>query len=118
VHLFAKPDLAALFQHISQELLQYYIDSVCFRSVNFISLGCSQNPRKRSVIILHLSWHKMLQIVKPEPDTSAKQGDAIKSGTIIRLQHMRTRKWLHSHLHSSPITGNMEVTSTPFFFVF
>nr|KJB06645.1 hypothetical protein B456_001G037100 [Gossypium raimondii] len=49
-------------------------------------------------------------IVRPEPDTSAKQGDTIPSGTIIRLQHMRTRKWLHSHLHASPISGNLEVS--------
>ncbi|TYK19996.1 stromal cell-derived factor 2-like protein [Cucumis melo var. makuwa] len=47
-------------------------------------------------------------IVRPQPGTSAKQGDTIKSGTIIRLQHMRTRKWLHSHLHASPISGNLE----------
>ncbi|CAI9754146.1 unnamed protein product [Fraxinus pennsylvanica] len=49
-------------------------------------------------------------IVRPTPDSSAKQGDPIKSGTIIRLQHMRTRKWLHSHLHASPISGNLEVS--------
>ncbi|XP_019197342.1 PREDICTED: stromal cell-derived factor 2-like protein [Ipomoea nil] len=49
-------------------------------------------------------------IVKPAPDSSAKQGDAIKTGSIIRLQHMKTRKWLHSHLHASPITGNLEVS--------
>ncbi|RWW07813.1 hypothetical protein GW17_00028787, partial [Ensete ventricosum] len=49
-------------------------------------------------------------IVKSSPDSSAKQGDAIPNGTIIRLQHMRTRKWLHSHLHASPITGNLEVS--------
>lgn len=49
-------------------------------------------------------------IVRPQPGTSAKQGDTIKSGTIIRLQHMRTRKWLHSHLHASPISGNLEVS--------
>ncbi|CAN6450053.1 unnamed protein product [Victoria cruziana] len=49
-------------------------------------------------------------IVHPQPGTSAKQGDVIKHGTIIRLQHMRTRKWLHSHLHSSPISGNLEVS--------
>ncbi|CAL5361607.1 unnamed protein product [Camellia sinensis] len=49
-------------------------------------------------------------IVRPVPDTDAKQGDAIKSGTIIRLQHMRSRKWLHSHLHASPISGNLEVS--------
>ncbi|KAL3375039.1 hypothetical protein AABB24_006504, partial [Solanum stoloniferum] len=41
---------------------------------------------------------------------SSKQGDPIKSGSIIRLQHIKTRKWLHSHLHASPISGNMEVS--------
>ncbi|KAF8701428.1 hypothetical protein HU200_033593 [Digitaria exilis] len=49
-------------------------------------------------------------IVRPQPDSSAKQGDPITHGNIIRLQHMRTRKWLHSHLHASPITGNLEVS--------
>ncbi|CAM8958651.1 unnamed protein product [Rhodiola kirilowii] len=44
-------------------------------------------------------------IVRPVPDTSAKSGDTIESGTIIRLQHMKTRKRLHSHLHASPISG-------------
>lgn len=51
----------------------------------------------------------MFQTVKRIPESSAKQGAPIKSGTIIRLQHMRTRKWLHSHLHMSPISGNQEV---------
>ncbi|XP_072979087.1 stromal cell-derived factor 2-like protein [Typha angustifolia] len=49
-------------------------------------------------------------IVRPTPDSSSKQGDAIQSGTIIRLQHMSTRKWLHSHLYASPISGNIEVS--------
>ncbi|KAI9191115.1 hypothetical protein LWI28_003820 [Acer negundo] len=49
-------------------------------------------------------------IVRPVPGTSAKQGDTITSGTIIRFQHMKTRKWMHSHLHASPISGNLEVS--------
>ncbi|KAL6839168.1 hypothetical protein ACP4OV_031059 [Aristida adscensionis] len=49
-------------------------------------------------------------IVRAQPDSSAKQGDPIAHGTVVRLQHMRTRKWLHSHLHASPITGNLEVS--------
>nr|CAB3480592.1 unnamed protein product [Digitaria exilis] len=52
----------------------------------------------------------VVEIVRPQPDSSAKQGDPITHGNIIRLQHMRTRKWLHSHLHASPITGNLEVS--------
>ena len=43
------------------------------------------------------------------PGKTFKQGDAIKNGATIRLQHMKTRKWLHSHLHASPISGNLEV---------
>ncbi|XP_071723472.1 stromal cell-derived factor 2-like protein isoform X2 [Rutidosis leptorrhynchoides] len=49
-------------------------------------------------------------IVRPTVDSSEKQGDPIKSGSLIRLQHMKTRKWLHSHLHASPISGNLEVS--------
>ncbi|KAL6207321.1 hypothetical protein ACLB2K_018279 [Fragaria x ananassa] len=49
-------------------------------------------------------------VVGPQLETSARQGDSIPSGTIIRLQHMKTRKWLHSHLHASPISGNQEVS--------
>ncbi|KAK4410650.1 Stromal cell-derived factor 2-like protein [Sesamum angolense] len=49
-------------------------------------------------------------IVRPTLDSSAKQRETIKSGTLIRLQHMITRKWLHSHLHASPISGNLEVS--------
>lgn len=61
------------------------------------------------VMTYNFGRYIILQIVRPQPGTSAKQGDAITSGTIIRLQHMRTRKWLHSHLHASPISGNLEV---------
>ncbi|KAJ6745363.1 MIR MOTIF GLYCOSYLTRANSFERASE 39-LIKE PROTEIN-RELATED [Salix koriyanagi] len=46
------------------------------------------------------------------PGKNAKQGDSIGTGAIIRLQHMKTRKWLHSHLHASPISGNLEVEIT------
>ncbi|KAL5229403.1 hypothetical protein ABZP36_028179 [Zizania latifolia] len=49
-------------------------------------------------------------IVWPVPDSSAKQGDTIETGSIIRLQHMRTRRWLHSHLYASPLSGNLEVS--------
>jgi hypothetical protein len=49
-------------------------------------------------------------IVRPTLDSSEKQGDPINTGALIRLQHMKTRKWLHSHLHASPISGNLEVS--------
>lgn len=38
-------------------------------------------------------------------------GVPIKNGDKIRLMHANTRKWLHSHLHQSPISGNQEVSA-------
>ncbi len=37
------------------------------------------------------------------------QGTPIKSGTVLRLQHMATNKWLHSHDFPSPLTNKHEV---------
>eukprot|EP00250_Pteridium_aquilinum_P034088 c7019_g1_i1 orf=359-1018(-) len=49
-------------------------------------------------------------IVKAPEDSFAQQGDTISEGAVVKLQHMKTRKWLHSHLHPSPISGNAEVS--------
>lgn len=49
-------------------------------------------------------------IVKPPDGSSFQQGDTIPDGSIIKLQHMQTRKWLHSRPHQSPISKNAEVS--------
>ncbi|KAG6485201.1 stromal cell-derived factor 2-like protein [Zingiber officinale] len=49
-------------------------------------------------------------IVRPQPDSSTRQGDIIENGAVIRLQHMVTHAWLHSHLYASPLSGNLEVS--------
>lgn len=38
-----------------------------------------------------------------------KPGYPLKKKQRLRLQHATTRKWLHSHLFSSPLSGNQEV---------
>lgn len=38
-----------------------------------------------------------------------RQGTAIKKGQELRLQHVATRRWLHSHLFASPLSNNQEV---------
>eukprot|EP00850_Spirogloea_muscicola_P003881 SM000016S01869 [mRNA] locus=s16:280630:282137:+ [translate_table: standard] len=43
-------------------------------------------------------------------DEECRQGDVVENGATIRLQHVATRKWLHSHLHASPLTHNFEVS--------
>ncbi|CAK9219543.1 unnamed protein product [Sphagnum troendelagicum] len=50
-------------------------------------------------------------IVQSPLGTEFQQGDSVPNGSIVRLQHVRTRKWLHSHLHQSPISGNLEVSA-------
>mmetsp|Transcript_12188 Transcript_12188/g.36579 ORF Transcript_12188/g.36579 Transcript_12188/m.36579 type:complete len:210 (+) Transcript_12188:186-815(+) len=39
------------------------------------------------------------------------QGTPMKYGTHLRLQHSNTRRWLHSHHFTSPLTGNQEVSA-------
>lgn len=45
-------------------------------------------------------------------DDDRDQGDVIPNGAIVRLQHVRTQKWLHSEqMHRSPLSGNLEVSA-------
>eukprot|EP01113_Clastostelium_recurvatum_P011959 TRINITY_DN1615_c0_g1_i2.p1 TRINITY_DN1615_c0_g1~~TRINITY_DN1615_c0_g1_i2.p1 ORF type:complete len:214 (+),score=22.08 TRINITY_DN1615_c0_g1_i2:86-727(+) len=38
------------------------------------------------------------------------QGTVLKNGDIIRLQHLATKRNMHSHLHKSPLTQQNEVS--------
>jgi dolichyl-phosphate-mannose--protein O-mannosyl transferase len=41
-----------------------------------------------------------------------ERGEDIADGRVIRLLHVQTRKWLHSHAaHRSPLTNNQEVSA-------
>nr|CAG4638751.1 EOG090X0E0P [Cyclestheria hislopi] len=42
---------------------------------------------------------------------TCKRGDPVECGATIRLQHLSTRKFLHSHHFSSPLSGNQEVSA-------
>ena len=35
----------------------------------------------------------------------------MKCGSVVRLQHLQTRKYLHSHFFSSPLSHNQEVSA-------
>lgn len=37
--------------------------------------------------------------------------EPVDCGSTIRLQHLTTKKYLHSHLFSSPLSGNQEVSA-------
>ncbi|KAL4433712.1 hypothetical protein ABPG75_000153 [Micractinium tetrahymenae] len=48
-----------------------------------------------------------LWVVRSE---NCRQGTAISKGQEVRLQHVATRRWLHSHLFASPLSNNQEVS--------
>ncbi|GMH32212.1 hypothetical protein BSKO_00046 [Bryopsis sp. KO-2023] len=50
-------------------------------------------------------------IVRGTLDAPCKQGAAIVRSQQLRLQHAPTRRWLHSHLHQSPLSQNQEVSA-------
>ncbi|KXS13192.1 stromal cell-derived factor 2-like protein 1-like protein [Gonapodya prolifera JEL478] len=41
------------------------------------------------------------------------RGDPIPCDSIIRLEHLNTHKFLHSHSHKSPLSSNAEVSAYP-----
>ncbi|CAH1643282.1 unnamed protein product [Spodoptera littoralis] len=49
-------------------------------------------------------------LVRAPMAESCKRGAPIKCNTNIRLQHVSTKKNLHSHYFSSPLSGNQEVS--------
>lgn len=50
-------------------------------------------------------------MVKGRSETSCSRGQPIKCGDIVRLEHLATKKNLHSHHFSSPLTSKQEVSA-------
>ncbi|KAF0771916.1 stromal cell-derived factor 2 [Aphis craccivora] len=49
--------------------------------------------------------------IKAQTGKHCKRGEPIKCGSIVRFTHLTTKKNLHSHLFSSPLSGNQEVSA-------
>ncbi|KMQ92028.1 stromal cell-derived factor 2 [Lasius niger] len=50
-------------------------------------------------------------LVKAESGKQCMRGKPIRCGDVIRLEHITTKKNLHSHLVSSPLSGKQEVSA-------
>lgn len=45
-------------------------------------------------------------------DGACARGDRVPCGSVVRLQHLNTKRWLHSHAgHASPLSASQEVSA-------
>lgn len=44
-------------------------------------------------------------------DKACNRGEPLECGSTVRLQHVQTRKFLHSHLFKSPLSSQQEVSA-------
>jgi len=51
-----------------------------------------------------------LWIVRGPHGKTCVQGDPVQNGGTVRFQHHSTKKYLHSHLHQSPLSKQQEVS--------
>ncbi|XP_044181397.1 stromal cell-derived factor 2-like [Acropora millepora] len=49
--------------------------------------------------------------IRGKTDAPCKRGNPIKCGSTLRLQHLATKRNLHSHYFQSPISHNQEVSA-------
>lgn len=49
-------------------------------------------------------------LIKAATGKTCLRGEPIKCGSVIRLEHVDTKKNLHSHNFQSPLSGNQEVS--------
>ena len=54
--------------------------------------------------------NSLWQVREAHGTPSVAIGTPISCGDVIRLQHVATRRYLHSHLHTSPLTNKQEVS--------
>lgn len=50
-------------------------------------------------------------VIKGVKDKMCRRGDPIQCGDLIRLEHLLTKKNLHSHLFSAPLSHGQEVSA-------
>lgn len=76
-----------------------------------VSYGNSGSGQQSVTAVSQVDDSNSLWTVLGTPRHPCAAGDAIASGSSVRLRHVQTRKSLHSHLHKSPISQNQEVSA-------
>lgn len=69
--------------------------------------GSGQQSVTATEVQEDINSHWLIKAATGKPCT---RGEPIKCGTLIRLEHVETKKNLHSHNFQSPLSGNQEVS--------
>ncbi|KAF8926851.1 Stromal cell-derived factor 2-like protein 1 [Dissophora ornata] len=52
-----------------------------------------------------------LWLVMAQLGRTCDRGETVPCGSVVRLKHVNTHKYLHSHHHQSPMSGGLEVSA-------
>ncbi|KAF9101433.1 Stromal cell-derived factor 2-like protein 1 [Mortierella sp. AM989] len=52
-----------------------------------------------------------LWLVMAQLGRTCDRGEPVPCGSVVRLKHVNTKKFLHSHHHNSPMSGGLEVSA-------
>ncbi|SPQ97783.1 MIR domain-containing protein [Plasmodiophora brassicae] len=75
-----------------------------------ISYGSGSGQQSVTALKGAANHENLFQVHNADKEPVVAAGSPVKCGSVVRLRHVATKKWLHSHLHDSPISKNQEVS--------
>ena len=75
-----------------------------------INYGSGSGQQSVTAVGADDDTNSLWQIREPSGSPVVAIGTPLACGDVIRLQHVGTRRYLHSHLHTSPLTNKQEVS--------
>jgi len=92
---------ALRFRHISSS---YHLHS------HGINYGSGSGQQSVTAVNQDDDSNSLWQVKERYNSDTIPIGTPVRCGDAIRLQHVGTRRYLHSHLHTSPLTNKQEVS--------
>ena len=75
-----------------------------------INYGSGSGQQSVTAVSQDDDTNSLWQVREAQGSPSVAIGTPLACGDVIRLQHVGTRRYLHSHLHTSPLTNKQEVS--------
>ena len=92
---------AVRFRHVSSS---YHLHS------HGISYGSGSGQQSVTAVSVEDDSGSLWQLKEAHGTPAKALGTPVRCGDVIRMQHVTTRRYLHSHLHTSPLTNRQEVS--------